>query len=245
MRWGDRGGWHPHLLSPSPSPQDPGPQPHTTPTPEAHFGVLKRKAGACLSVRSGPGGNRRRQGAGAGPGGLGSCTGGEAGTPKQKQEQGSCQEPLPGKDTGSSAWHTPPEGPVPTELQIPGSRQGSAHEMGQKGNGGTRLCPHGEPLWHLSPLGLELPASAGEAVGRAVFWWPPFLLQAELLEGPLGAGPQAVDLCTPAHSCQQPPMPQLPSLCPVPSPTYLRPGPTTGLFTGGGGGGDLSNTAHF
>lgn len=94
------------------------------------------------------------------------------------------------------------------------------------------------------PVGLRT-ARAGEAVGRAVFWWPPFLLQAERLEGPLWAGPQAVDLCTPARSCQQPPMPRAATSVPC-SESYI---PTSWIYHraiyGGWGWGGLVQYSTF
>lgn len=183
-------------------------------------------------VRSEPEGNRRRQGSGLLHTRRG---GGRGGTPKQKQEQGSCQEPLPGKDSGSSVRHTPPEGAGPRGAADPRiSPRLCAARQDRKETVAPGFVRTGS-LCGISPTGLR-PASAGERWGGQCSGGglPP---RAELLEGPLQAGPRrlaSAHLPAPANSLQ---CSGLPPLCPVPRPTYGRPGPTTGLFTGGGGGG--------
>ena len=102
--------------------------------------------------------------------------------PKQKQEPGQ----LPGRDTGFSRRHAPLKGPVPVELQIRGSCQGSA----LRGRAKRRRL---EPLCHLPPSA----AGAGQSRGGEPSGDCPSP-GAELL-GDLGLGPREVQLSTPAR----------------------------------------------
>lgn len=81
------------------------------------------------------------------------------GTPKQKQEQGSCQEAQPGKDSGSSVRHTPPEGAGPHGAADPRvSPRLCTARQDRKETEALSFVHTGSLCGIFPPLGLELPA---------------------------------------------------------------------------------------
>lgn len=142
-----------HIL-PFPSPSPPSSSRGGTPTPgsplsEAHCGTLNREQpwGGCslpFRVRSEHRGDRGRQGARAGPGGLGSCT--RVGDTQTKaRARGAARSPCLAGTQGL------PKGALPCGASDPRISH-RFRTAGTERNGGALLCPHWEPLCHLFPL---------------------------------------------------------------------------------------------
>lgn len=129
----------PFSTSPGPSPRRPKSPEPGSPAPEAHHGALKMAGHLgedwSLHFRVRSNSERRQREARSlsrlwGPGlpahGGGQGGGGWGTAPLNKsRSQGSCQELLPGRDPGSAIRYVPLKGPVPVELPIPASCQGS------------------------------------------------------------------------------------------------------------------------